>query len=109
MGFSIWTLFIYIFPSYWMGLRDVRNGGEERRRLVDSMSSAVAEESFGNNFLEGMLTPHMFDAVRNRLAQSYKHPDDIRTVHLTTFNRKHKLKEHYMTEVGNASSMTTFR
>jgi hypothetical protein len=106
LTFSSWTLYVYIFPSYWINNRPIKNGEEIRRRMVDYMSSAVAEETFGNKHLEGMLTPHMFHAMRSRFSQGYKAPDDVRNVFMTSFNRKHAMKEHYMQRVGDSSTMT---
>jgi hypothetical protein len=35
-----------------------------------------------------------------RGAFGYGHPDDPRLLHMSTFNRAHKYKEHYMGKVG---------
>ncbi len=105
LTYSLWTLMIYIIPHYWLNGKPVKNGEYIRRRMVDYLSSAVAEETFGNQFIEGMLTPHMFHAARIRLGAGYRQPDDVRNVHMSTFNRKHRFKEHYMAEVGQGSSM----
>lgn len=107
LSFSFWTLYVYIFPSYWIGMKPIKNGEEIRHRMVDYLSSAVAEEALGNQYLEGMLTPHMFHATRQRFASGYKTADDVRNVHMSTFNRKHKFKEHYMVTAGESIMMTT--
>lgn len=107
LTFGSWTLYVYIFPSYWTNNRPIKNGADIRRRMVDYMSSAVAEETAGNKHLEGMLTPHMFHAMRSRFSQGYRAPDDVRNVFMSTFNRKHALKEHYLTRVGESSLMTS--
>ena len=106
--FSFWTLYCYIIPSYWNGTRPIKNEGDLRRRMIDYLSSAVAEESYGNNFIEEMLTPHMFHSMRERFAQGYKNPDDPRLVNMTSFNRPHVFKEHYMKVQGESSSMVQF-
>ena len=36
----------------------------------------------------------------------YIHPDDPRVIHTTSFNRKHKYKEHYIQRVGESHHMT---
>ena len=36
--------------------------------------------------------------------EGYSDPDDARRIFMTTVNRKHKLKEHYYTDVGNMSN-----
>ena len=104
-AFGIWTIYCYFLPWYWVNARPVRNGEEEMLRMIDSMSSAVNEEIWGNQFAEVFLTPHAFHQARNRLTQGYRHPDCIRTSHMTTFNRKHKFREHYMKRVGDGTSM----
>ena len=63
----------------------------------------------GNKFSELAYTPHTFHLMRERFQSGYSNPDEIRLVHMTSFNRKHRYKEHYMEEVGtNMTSMTEF-
>ena len=105
LSFTAWTLYCYNFPYYWTGNRPIKNGGDIRRRMIDALSSAVVEESYGNRILEEMLTPHMFHAAREKLIQGYRNPDDIRTVHMTSIDRKHVMKEHFMKMEGEKESM----
>ncbi len=42
--------------------------------------------------------PHDMHYNRLRGSMGYKNPDDLRSMHMATFNRKHKYKEHYITE-----------
>ena len=105
LSYCAWTVYCYMLPWYTVNARPVRNGEEERLRMIDYLSSAVAEELWGNQFAEGFLTPHGFHQARSRLIQGYRHPDSIRSTHMTTFNRKHKFREHYMKRVGDGPNM----
>lgn len=105
LGFSLWTVYVYVIPWYWVNNRPVKNGEESRLRMVDYMSSAVAEELWGNNYMEIFMTPHAFHQGRTRLTSGYRHPDSIRSALMTTFNRKHKFREHYMERVGDGPNM----
>jgi len=51
--------------------------------------------------------PHDFAYNRKRGWIGYNHPDDVRSVHINTFNRKHKYKEHYIRTVGDMTHMTS--
>ena len=100
-----WTFYCYYLPWIWVGAKPVRNGEEHLLRMVDYLSSAVNEELWGNQFAELFFTPHGYHQARSRLTQGYRHPDNIRATHMTTFNKKHKFREHYMTRVGDGKNM----
>jgi hypothetical protein len=71
-----------------------------RLRMKDAIASTVQEELFGNQYSEFGWAPHDFHYNRSRCMSGYSHPDDPRTMHMATFNRKHKYKEHYLKTVG---------
>ena len=104
-AYLIWTFYCYLIPWYWINIQPVRNGEEIRLRMIDYLSSTVNEELWGNQFAEVFFTPHGFHQARSRLTQGYRHPDNIRSAHMTTFNRKHKFREHYMKRVGDGPDM----
>ena len=67
------------------------------------------EELLGGQLNEYLYGPHSFHMVRKELQKSYVSPDYLRMIHVETFNRKHRYKEHYMKEEGNdMTSMTMF-
>lgn len=69
--------------------------------MKDACGSTVLEELYGNQYSEFGWTPHDFHYNRKRGMSGYSHPDDPRQMHTSTFNRKHKYKEHYMKRVGD--------
>lgn len=50
------------------------------------------------------MNPHDFHAKRTQCYTGFSEPDDARTVFMTTFARKHKIKEHYLTTVGEMTN-----
>lgn len=104
-AYCCWTVYCYLLPWYSVGTWPIRNGEEIRLRMVDYLSSAVAEELWGNQFSECYFTPHEWHQGRSRMIQGYRHPDNIRSAHMTSFNRKHKFREHYMKRVGDGPNM----
>lgn len=90
--------------------------------MRDTLGSAVYEEIFGNQWMEICYSPHSMHYKRNQGMEGYMHADDPRVsfiqekiefhfpkrkmMHISTFNRKHKMKEHYMKRVGDNHHMT---
>lgn len=74
-------------------------------RMRDALGTTDAEEIHGNQVAEIIFSPHDFHYQRIRAFQGYTHPDDPRIVQMSTFNRKHKAKEHYIERVGEYGSM----
>jgi len=75
----------------------------------DSLSTSILEELVGNKFIESNYTPHRFHFVRQRFLEGMSSPDDVRIVHMASFNRKHRYKERYMDQVGtDMLTMTTY-
>jgi len=115
--FGMWILYVavvytihlfynYMIPFYWIRF-GVKNSENVRLRMRDCIGSTVLEEAYGTQYFELAFSPHDFAYQRFRGLQGYSHPDDPRTMHMATFNRKHRYKEHYMTEVGHGGSMKT--
>ena len=102
--FALWTLYCYVFPSYWL-YKGQRNGEFEIGRMRDTLSSAVYEDILGNSVAEYILSPHYFKEFREHMMGLAQNPDDIRIVHFASVNRKHKFKEHFMEKVGDGGSM----
>lgn len=105
MGFVVHEFYTYMIPYYWIRT-SVKNGEFELMRMKDTLSTAVAEEIVGNQFSELLYTPHGFHAKRFQGSQGYINPDDPRLVSTSTFNRRHKLREHYKERIGDENSMT---
>ena len=104
---SIYTFYCYMLPFYWIR-KPLRRQEELRLRMRDYLSSTASEEVWGNQYLEVAYSPHHFKNMREGLLKRYANPDDIRSVFMSTYNRKHKYKEHYMKKVGeNMADMTT--
>jgi hypothetical protein len=72
-------------------------GDEHQARLRDQISSTIFEELCGNNYLEWAFSPHDFHYNRQKLIQGYMHPDDPRSMHMNTFLRPNRYREHYIT------------
>lgn len=104
-AFCVHEFYSYIFPYYWIKSK-VKNGEYELMRMKDALATTVAEEIVGNQFSELLFTPHGFEARRFQGAQGYINPDDPRMIHTATFNRKHKMREHYKKRIGDEKSMT---
>ena len=98
-------IYCYTIPWFWITVQPVRNSEEIRLRMIDALASSVYEEIWGNQFAEVFFTPHAFHQGRSRLTTGNRHPDNIRSVSMTTFNRKHKFREHYMKRVGDGPNM----
>jgi hypothetical protein len=50
------------------------------------------------------MNPHDFHGKRAQCLVGFSDPDDARTVFMTTFARKHKIKEYYLINVGEMSN-----
>ena len=75
--YCLHELYCYTFPHYW--LRGyTKNGQEARYRMRDILSSAVAEELFGNQYSELIYSPHSFHYKRKTGLRGYHHADDPR-------------------------------
>ena len=81
-----------MIPYYWV-YGNVKNDEVVRLRMKDALATVTLEETMGNNFAEWAYTPHLFSYNRARNLSGYMHPDDPRTMHMNSFNRKNKYKE----------------
>ena len=103
LAFAASCVYSYIIPHYWAN-QQLRNESDLRHRIKDYYSSCSAEEAFGNNLLETAMNPHDFHGKRAQCLVGFSDPDDARTVFMTTFARKHKIKEYYLINVGEMSN-----
>ena len=104
VAYSMWTVYCYLLPYYWTN-RYLKNEEDLRTRMKDYFANSVYEELWGNQWMEFSYTPHHFHSFRNDLYLGYNFPDDVRAVHFSSINRKHKFREHYIHDFGNASRM----
>lgn len=93
-----------MLPYYWI-YGNVKNDEFIRYRVKDAIATITLEETFGNPYAEFAYSPHLFAYQRQRGMMGYRHPDDPRLMHMNTFNRRSKTKEHYMGRVGDMHSM----
>jgi hypothetical protein len=100
-GYFIHQMYNYFVPWYWNKNAHIRNGEEERIRMKDAISSTTLEESTGIQVGEWGWNPHDFHSIRRRLSSGLSHPDDVRAMHMSTCNRKHRYVEHYRHKIGN--------
>lgn len=105
MAYVVHEFYSYMLPFYWIR-QSQKNGEFEMLRMKDAMSTTNLEEVLGNQFSELLYTPHSMHAKRFQGAQGYLNPDDPRMVHTSTFNRRHKAREHYKERIGDENSMT---
>ena len=103
VSFVIWTYYCYNFPNNWIQF-NVRHSDSLRHRMKDYYSTTVMEEAYGNQFMELCFAPHAFHHNREDYLSGYTDPDDIRRLHLSSFNRPNKIREHYLLDFGNQSS-----
>jgi len=75
--------------------------------MRDCVATTVLEELYGLQYMEAGFAPHDFAYQRRRGILGYSNPDDPRVMHLATFNRKHRYREHYMERVGDMTHMTS--
>ena len=68
------------------------------------MSTSILEELLGNAYSEIAYAPHMFHKMRQKFQIGYSNPDEPRLVHMNSFNRKHKYREHYLHKPGNQNA-----
>lgn len=102
--YSTHLFYNYMIPYYWV-TQNPKNGATVRLRMRDCIGSTVMEELWGQQYMEIAFSPHDFAYQRRRGIIGYSHPDDPRIMHMATFNRKHKYKEHYMERVGDSNHM----
>ena len=101
IAYLMHEMYNYIFPWYWGRTATLRNGEEERIRMKDAIASTVMEDSVGIQIGEWGWMPHDFHSVRRRLSSGLSHPDDVRAMHMSTCNRKHRYVEHYRHRIGD--------
>jgi hypothetical protein len=94
-------MYNYILPWYWNRTATCKNGEEERVRMRDALASTVVEETFGIQIAEWGWLPHDYHSIRRRLASGLSHPDDVRAMHVSACNRKHRYAEHYRHRIGD--------
>ena len=94
-------LYNYIFPWYWNRTATCKTGEDERIRMRDAIASTLIEETFGIQIAEWGWMPHDFHSIRRRLSSGLSHPDDVRAMHVSTCNRKHRYVEHYRHKIGD--------
>lgn len=70
-------------------------------RMKDALASTILEDSYGLSVAEWAFLPHDFHAQRTRLTQGLSHPDDVRSMHMSTMNRRNRYVEHYMERAGD--------
>jgi hypothetical protein len=99
--YSLHAVYNYFLPWYWNKTGPCMNGEEQRNRMRDAIASTTFEDSSGLNYAEWAFPPHDFHSVRQRIAVGLKHPDDVRAMHVSSLNRKHRYVEHYRKNVGN--------
>ncbi len=104
LSFAAWTVYCYMLPYYWANFYN-KNEEDLRLRMRDYLITTVYEEIFGNQFMEFTFTPHNLEKFRGRFYEGYANPDDVRLVHMSTFNRKHRYREHYIKRIGTSKSM----
>jgi len=103
--YNIHLFYNYLLPYYWVR-GPMLNGEMARLRMRDCIGSTVAEELWGTQYMEMGFSPHDFAYTRGRGMMGYSNPDDPRIMHMATFNRKHRYREHYMARVGDSHHMT---
>ena len=105
--YLIHVFYTYLIPYRWRGRLDPSrlSGGDEFFRLKDALSTTIWEDTIGLQYAEYAFNPHDFHSVRTRLQMSLSGPDDVRTMHMGTMNRKNRYVEHYMERAGDQSHM----
>ncbi len=98
--YIIHELYNYGLPWYWNRNASVKNGEEERVRMRDAIASTLVEETYGISIGEWGWMPHDFQSIRRRLSSGLSHPDDVRAMHMSACNRKHRYVEHYRHRIG---------
>lgn len=69
------------------------------------MAVNMLEEIWGIGYAEWGWGPHDFAYNRRRGIAGYKNPDDVRSMHFGSFNRKNKFRDHYKERTGDNDSM----
>ncbi|EGR31086.1 hypothetical protein IMG5_118110 [Ichthyophthirius multifiliis] len=103
--YVIHVIYSYLIPYYWVST-PLKNEEYTRLRMRDYIASSVLEEIYGIQWAEWAWLPHDFAYNRIRGIQGYMHPDDPRAMCTSTFNRRHKYREHEMERAGDFNHMT---
>ena len=69
--------------------------------MKDAIATTVAEDALGIQVGEWGWNPHDFHSIRRRLSSGLSHPDDVRAMHMSSCNRKHRYVEHYRHRIGD--------
>lgn len=67
--------------------------------MRDCLATSVMEDSMGIQFAEWGWMPHDWHSIRKRLSSGLSHPDDVRAMHMSACNRKHRYVEHYKDKI----------
>ena len=73
-----------------------KNGEDEMYRMKDALASTILEDSYGLQIAEWGFMPHDFYFMNMRFSQGLGHPDDVRSMHMSTMNRRSRYVEHYV-------------
>ena len=93
--YCLHTLYSYFIPFYWNKTATCKNGEEQRVRMRDALSSTFIEDHTGIQYMEWGFAPHSAKHFRTKLIEGHFHPDDVRAMHVSSFNRKNRYREHY--------------
>ena len=105
-AYVIYTMYDYFLPFYWHQYPR-KNGEDILLRMRDALATCNIEEASLNMHMEESYAPHAFHQIRRRMMTGYgRDPDDPRCVHISTFNRKHKVREHYLEKIGVGRMMS---
>ena len=98
--YLIHEMYNYFLPWYWNKTATISNGEENLNRMRDAIASTLVEVTYGISIGEWGWMPHDFHSIRRRLSSGLSHPDDVRAMHFSGVNRKHRYVEHYRKKVG---------
>jgi len=59
-------------------------------RMKDALASTIVEETYGLHVVEWGFIPHDFYFKTMRLMQSLSHPEDVRSMYMSTMNRRNR-------------------
>jgi hypothetical protein len=90
--YTFHAIYSYFLPWYWNKTATCKNGEEERVRMRDALNSAFFEDNFGIQIMEWGFNPHSFFHMRCKLIEGHTHPDDVRQMHVSSFNRPNRYR-----------------
>jgi hypothetical protein len=73
--------------------------------MREAIASILHEKKSSVQIMEWGWMPHYFPSIRRILSSSLSQPDDVKALHISTYNRKNRYAKHYRRQIVNGETI----